>query len=134
MVKHCSYDYCKLVNEALSISKRSPLSLEIEKYVIRHISERITADDIAEAFSLSRRQVFRIFQTDFNMTMTEYVTKEKLRRSVILLKSTRYTISEICSIYGFTSQSYFSKQFVRLYGLTPSEYRKKGQWRQSDKM
>ena len=123
LVKNASYDFCRLVRETRGAVKRSALSQEIEKYIVRHISEKITAEDLADAFSLSKRQIFRVFQNEFQMTMTEYVTREKLRRAAILLQTSKYSISQICDMYGFSSQSYFAKRFSEIYGFTPSEFR-----------
>ena len=43
------------------------------------------------------------------------------------LSYTSKTIQELADEYCFPSQSYFSRYFKRLTGLTPSEFRKKRQ-------
>ena len=41
-----------------------------------------------------------------------------------LLNKRTLSIGEIASLSGFDSQSYYSKEFKRFYGVTPGEYRK----------
>ncbi len=48
--------------------------------------------------------------------------------SAILLKLTRYSISEISNDYSFTSQQNFSRAFKRYFKVTPEFYRKSKFW------
>ena len=44
-----------------------------------------------------------------------------------LLKTTGYTLQEICEIIGYDSCAHFSRTFKKRYGLSPSEFRKQRQ-------
>ena len=55
----------------------------------------------------------------------EYIEKERLRRAVVYLKSSNYTISEIASTMGYANQSHFITIFKKNYGCTPTKYLKK---------
>ncbi len=45
----------------------------------------------------------------------------KLNRAAELLKSGKYTVSEISDKCGFSTQSHFSVVFKKHFGVTPSE-------------
>ena len=47
----------------------------------------------------------------------------KLNRAAELLKSGKYTVSEIADKCGFSSQSHFSTVFKKQFGISPSEYK-----------
>ena len=49
----------------------------------------------------------------------------RLEHSVNLILTSNLSITEICYECGFENLSWFYKQFVKKFGLTPVEYRKK---------
>ena len=57
----------------------------------------------------------------------EFVQKQKLEHGETLLKTTGYTLQEICEIIGYDSCAHFSRTFKKRYGLSPSEFRKQRQ-------
>ncbi|MTL76553.1 AraC family transcriptional regulator, partial [Turicibacter sanguinis] len=52
-------------------------------------------------------------------------TEYRLEKSLFLLKTTNYTITEIALQCGFNSSSYFTETFRKELNCTPSDYRKK---------
>lgn len=61
----------------------------------------------------------------FNMTVTEYINSLRLNYAANLLINTDYSLTDIYLDCGFNNQAYFSSSFKRIYGVTPSAYRKK---------
>ena len=49
----------------------------------------------------------------------------KLKKSQALICESKYTISEIASMLGFSSIHYFSRKFKSEFGISPSEYANK---------
>ena len=60
----------------------------------------------------------------FGVTLLEYVNGLKLNHATYLLKTTHYTLAEICEQIGIESMPYFIKIFTQKYGMTPAKYRK----------
>lgn len=58
-----------------------------------------------------------------NMSISEYITEQKIERAKELLTSGNTDIQEIAEQLGFSSNSYFSYMFRRHVGVTPGEYR-----------
>jgi YesN/AraC family two-component response regulator len=50
---------------------------------------------------------------------------KKKRQSITFLTETELPLGEISALCGYSTDSYFMKQFKRLTGLTPTEYRNK---------
>ena len=115
---------CALVAESRFGQAHSEARRKIERYVAHHLSEHITLHDLAEACSLSERQVSRIFEECFRMKMTDYIHKERVSRAATLLTASNFTIGEIAYRLGYASQSHFSSTFKKYTGLTPGEYQK----------
>ncbi len=87
-------------------------------------SEKIPA--IAERFFLSNDHFTRLFKKYTGKTPKEYQISCRVDEAAVLLRGTALSVAEISSRVGFSSQSLFAEMFRRMYGCTPSEYRKKG--------
>ena len=58
------------------------------------------------------------------MTINDYIRKIRIKKAIELMEGGMDNISFVAEKTGFTSASYFSKQFKKSTGLSPSEYLK----------
>ena len=58
------------------------------------------------------------------MGFAAFVANQKIERSVELLEKTNLRLLEIADLCGFEDQSYFTKVFTKVKGISPSQYRK----------
>ncbi len=79
--------------------------------------------DITKALGISRSLLHVKMKTLFGMSITDYIRKRRLDKSVKLLQE-GHSVSEVAYMIGFTDPSYFSKSFKRYFGKSPSEYNK----------
>ena len=93
-------------------------------YMNQHLEEAVTLDQVAEHVGLSATYFSRLFSTEMKMTYIEYLTKIKIEESKKYLVDTKESISDIAIRLGFSDQSYFSKVFKKVEGMTPGKYRK----------
>jgi AraC-like DNA-binding protein len=56
------------------------------------------------------------------MSVSEFVTSVKLRKSLELLRNSGKAISEIAYEVGFSSPSYYTRCFKDQFKMSPSEY------------
>lgn len=94
-------------------------------YIQAHFEQPLTIDDIASAASISRSECFRCFSGFCQVSPIEYLNRYRLQNAAQKLASGTASISDITFQCGFSSISYFGKAFRKMYGLSPSEYRKK---------
>ncbi len=59
------------------------------------------------------------------LNANKFIQTIRLRQAEKLLKSNKYSISEVIDHTGFTSHSYFSKCFKQFYRMSPKEYQEK---------
>jgi len=121
-IKRASYEYCNLVTECSKKSYMPETCSICVDYINDHIQEKITVDDLSHLCGVHKNKLYDMFHAHFDMTIGEYIEKERLRRSVIYLESSHYTISEIASTMGYTNQSHFTQIFKKHYGCTPGQY------------
>ena len=94
-------------------------------YIHRNYSEKITLAKIAMEASISTRKANRIFQEVIRQTPFEYLMHYRLSQACELLEKTDLSITEISYRCGFTDSTYMGKQFRKVYGQTPMQYRRK---------
>lgn len=88
-----------------------------------HFAEPITLRDLAGAVNLSPRECERIFEQQLHITPMAYLLRRRIEAASALLAQTGLPVVEIGLQCGFSSHSYFSKQFRALTGYTPRDYR-----------
>ena len=59
------------------------------------------------------------------ITFMEYLNKVRMAEAKKLLVYTNFNIGDIAAKTGYKDQNYFSRLFKGMFGVTPSEYRKK---------
>ncbi|MEH7085050.1 AraC family transcriptional regulator [Neobacillus drentensis] len=96
----------------------------IKNYIKQHFREEINLDTLAEAGHINKYYLSHSFKKSVGVSPIEYLIQTRIRESKILLETTNYPISDISTITGFSSQSFFAQSFKRVTNLSPSQYRK----------
>ncbi len=115
-------------SEAVRRSKEEKSDLSYvencKRYIEKNLRKDLRVGDIAPAIGLSRTYLSRLFRQAEEITVQQYIQKEKCRHAARMLQYTDYSISQIAQYFGFSSQSYFGSCFQTWYGMTPNAYRK----------
>ena len=96
--------------------------LNVQKYIINHIEERLTLNEIAAVFGLSPNYLSTLFKKTCSMGFSEYITQRKISRAKSLLLEQDLKIYEAADRLGFESAFYFSKVFKKVEGISPREF------------
>ena len=104
----------------------APLPKMIEKalqYLDKHIYEDIFVANIAKDVGCSGEHLSRLFKKHCNITLMEYVTKERISIAKDMLMHSNCKVREIALVLRFSSVAHFCNVFREIDGLTPSEWR-----------
>lgn len=87
----------------------------------------LTADDVALAQSISRRQLDRIFKKALGVTVAARLWERRLQHAAALLRAgrdseARMTVTQVALASGFQDASHFSRTFRRRFGTPPSRW------------
>jgi len=93
-------------------------------YIEQNFAENISVNEIAEALGISRKHLYMIFNDILKISPKQYLIFYRIEKACMRLKTSSQSILEIAESVGYMNQFYFSKEFKRLTGMTPSEYRK----------
>jgi two-component system response regulator YesN len=93
------------------------------KYVDAHYDQPVTLAEIARASHLSVSRLAHLFKEQMGVTPIEYVTTVRIEQAKELLLGTDQSCTEICFQVGYNNQSYFTRTFKSLVGMTPRQFR-----------
>jgi AraC-like DNA-binding protein len=92
-------------------------------YLRDHYHEPITNHQLARLAHMSVRAFERKFGGSFHLTPQKYLRKLRLRMASRALVYTNLPLAKVALNCGFVDQSHFSREFRRLFGRTPRDYR-----------
>jgi len=82
-------------------------------------------DELADMFSLSRRNLERRFKRATSNTVVEYIQRVKIEAAKMSLESTRENVNEVMYKVGYTDTKAFRTTFKKITGISPIQYRSK---------
>lgn len=88
-----------------------------------HIADPLPLEHLARLAGLSSRQLQRQFRQDLGCSVKEYYTNVRLNKADELLQQSRLPIGQIAYATGYSSQSNFSRAFLRHFGANPAARR-----------
>lgn len=96
---------------------------QLLEYIRIHYRERLTLLELSEQFHLSPKYLSRYFKEKFHLTISEYVQHLRMNHAKDLLENTNLSITEVAEQSGFSTVSFFIRQFTGLHGCPPKKWR-----------
>jgi len=98
---------------------------EAIRYIRMHYKENITISTVAEYLEISEGYLSRVLKKETDYTFTSYLTFYRMQVAMSLLKDCRVKVYEVADQVGYSDTAYFSAQFKKLLGVSPSEYQER---------
>jgi transcriptional regulator GlxA family with amidase domain len=99
--------------------------LKAQDFIERNYADKLTVDQIANTFNVSRRTFERRFKKATRNTVVEYIQHVKIEATKKQLEIGRKTIHEVMQDVGYSDVKTFRDVFKKIAGMTPNEYRNK---------
>ncbi len=77
---------------------------------------------LSKKAAMSQPVLFKKIKAITGMSANDFVKSLRLKKATQLLQENRYTVYEIAFMVGYEDSKYFSKEFKKQFGKTPSEY------------
>lgn len=118
----------RLHSEALSSAKSDEAFLvNTMKIIVANLSDaQFDVEQLARELNLSRSQLFRKFNSLLQQPPKTFILSIRLTTAKKMLLETGKSIKEIAYETGFSSPNFFTRQFKKAFGESPSELRKSG--------
>ena len=85
-------------------------------------NEEFSSNDFSKALCMSRSNLHLKMKSITGESATKFIRKIRFNYACKLLLDRKYSISEISSMVGFNSPSYFATSFKKHVGCLPTEY------------
>ncbi len=83
--------------------------------------------ELARHLGFSADYFTRLFRRSYGMAPRKWLLEQRLRHAAALLRESRERISEVAARLGYPEVYLFSRQFHRMFGVSPSQWRRRGE-------
>ena len=111
---------------AENMVSRSAVMRPVIEYMNENFSEAVTVEQLAEITHLSKSCFMRRFKDTAGVGAIEYLSQLRIKKACEILSVTDKSAAETAFECGFRNLSNFNRQFRKIVGCTPREYRKTG--------
>lgn len=109
----------------------NPLDEEFLSRAIKVMNEHIddldfSTDIFAREMFMSRSNLHLKMKALTGQSTNDFIRRVRMNKALELLKTARYTVSEVSAMVGYGTPSYFATSFKKYFGHSPSDLVKKG--------
>ena len=96
-----------------------------QEFIEKNYQEKITVDELATMFAISRRNLERRFRKVTFNSVVEYIQRVRIEAAKMSLEGTRENVNEAMYKAGYSDTKAFRTTFKKHTGISPLEYRNK---------
>ena len=112
-----------LQDDAINPNARSYVQQAMD-YVAEHLCAPLRVGEIAGAVNIAPAYLQRIFRQATDLTLVEYVNRQRVEQAKRLLMFTDDPIVDVAFATGFNSRQHFFRVFNAVVGISPRQFRK----------
>ncbi len=87
-----------------------------------HLRETLTLEQICDALLVGRSHLQKLFHEKTGSGVMDNFTRMKIQYARQIIREGRLNFTETAEYLGYSSLFYFSRQFKKLTGMSPTEY------------
>lgn len=107
--------------DAQALLRLGDAMAQLEQYS----NSRLNLNDLAKIAHMSKRNFLRAFKKATGTSPIKHQLQLRIARAAADLRHEGPSVTQIAFDHGFSDSNYFSRQFRRVMGLTPREYRER---------
>lgn len=97
---------------------------DAKHYIDKHYSGNLTLESVSEFVGFNPVYLSTLFKKETGRTFLEYLTDQRMSHAKELLRDSNMNVAAVCVAVGYSDVKYFTKNFKKVTGLKPNEYRK----------
>lgn len=108
------------------VQTKDPDEIFLEK-VTKCIEDNMQNEDfnvakLSDILGMDQKKIYRKLKQLIGKTPIEFMKQLRMKKAAVLLGEGSFTVSEVMYLVGYSNASYFSKCFLKEYGVSPSQY------------
>jgi YesN/AraC family two-component response regulator len=92
-------------------------------YIRENCEKKLTLDEVAAHVYISASYLSRIMREETGRSFPDHLNQIRIERACEYLAQPQYTIVQVSELVGYSDQSYFTKVFKAVKGISPRAYR-----------
>ncbi len=113
--------------ELVKIENNAATSNVLARKAYKMLSNRIYSEqkinEVAKSLNISVAYLIKVFKQEYGVTPLQFIIKQKIDLAKTALKTSDLPINAIARQLSFSDEHYFSTQFKKIVGMTPTKYR-----------
>ena len=89
-----------------------------------NLDSRITIEQLSRHFLMNPSTMKELFKAEYGSSIAAHIRQHRMEKASSLLLDTGDSLAQIARAVGYESQSKFSAEFKKVFGMLPSEFRK----------
>lgn len=115
---------CKTIITA-SHTENNVIVDKIKQYIILHYTDpNLSVNSVADALNKNPKYLSRIFKENEGIGILEYITSFRVSKAIEIASASEpiYNIAMLSELVGYSNTQAFRRAFIKIHGVTPSEY------------
>lgn len=121
---HMYEDFIRRVHKLKQLPGLSPQVRKCMDYIEMHPYDKISISELAASAGYTDYYLSRKFKKEAGCSLHDYILKQKMACAGNLLTVTDLSVQEVSDRLHFCSRSYFTDNFCKFFGVSPTEYRR----------
>lgn len=112
----------KILPKFTTVNADTEVYNRIITYMEDHIYSNLTIEELCRSTLVGRSKAQKLFRDRNNCGVINHFSQMKVEKAKELIRNKDMNFTQISDLLGYTSIHYFSRQFKKITGMTPSEY------------
>ena len=110
--------------KSMAYSRADELFLErINETILKNLGDtELDVEKLARFMNMSKPTLYRKIKSLSDLSPNEIINITRLKKAAELLVEGTYKIYEVANMVGYASQTNFGRNFLKQFGMTPSDY------------
>src|SRR5215216_2841748 len=110
--------------KSMAYSKTDELFLEkINDSIFKNLEDaELDVEKLAKLMNMSKATLYRKIKSLSDLSPNELINITRLKKAAELLVEGNHKIYEVADMVGYASQTNFGRNFLKQFGMTPSDY------------
>lgn len=97
-------------------------ALAVKQILLESFRDKITIIQLAQRVGVGEKTLKRAFKNEYQMGIYEFQVKLRMEKAQEYLLGRNKSVKQVAYLVGYKRQSSFTKQFVKTYGIAPTEW------------
>ncbi|MBR2651098.1 MAG: helix-turn-helix transcriptional regulator [Clostridia bacterium] len=123
----CSAVLCEIFAECYTRNyirgaRNSPIRASVEYLLKNYKKSDLSIKEVAEKSFMSEVYFRKLFKAEYGISPQRYIIDLRIQNAVELICAGYYSLKEIAYMSGYNDYKYFSVEFKKKMGISPSKY------------